>query len=279
MWAATARNVIGGPPISAILAPRECILGSRHWLEFGIGPDPGGDVCKDCIDWETFPGLGVASLLLKVGGIPQENERDPPRRECVSPHRLFARCVCALGLFLVNMVAGDEPLFRSAAVDRIERATRTFDHVLLGSVPVEAPLGSGTIELIADSRRSSATFLSLANKWACPSRRRCSSRPRRVFPGRGRRKRVGLYRAIAVDAAGNRTLDTWATQPARGRSQRRPIRRSSSSLLPIRLGNGRPSNATCTTTCMRCWDGTARRSPNFMPRPGRDLLLGSGTRW
>ena len=145
MCTATARNVIGGPLVPAILAPRECILGSRHRLEFGIGPDAEGDVCKDCIDWEMIPGLGVASLLLKVGAFPEENERDPPCRECVSPNRLFARCIGILGLFLVNMVAGDEPLFRSASVDSNEPASRKFDHVLLGSLPVEASLGSGTI--------------------------------------------------------------------------------------------------------------------------------------
>ena len=97
MCAATARNVIGGPLISAILSPRECTARRSNWLEFRFGPDPGGDVCEGCIDWETIPGLGVASLLLKVGAFHEENERDPLRRECVSPHRLFARCVCTPG--------------------------------------------------------------------------------------------------------------------------------------------------------------------------------------
>ena len=69
---------------------------------------------------------------------------------------VFVRVVL---LLLPNTVVSDEPLFRSAAVEDVQQASDVFNHVLLGSSAVEAPLGSGTIELIADPAVERPHFL------------------------------------------------------------------------------------------------------------------------
>ncbi|MHB9076670.1 MAG: hypothetical protein ACYC3X_04135 [Pirellulaceae bacterium] len=65
----------------------------------------------------------------------------------------------SLLLLSPNPVVSDEPLFRSAAVEDLQQASDVFNHVLLGNSAVEAPLGSGTIELIADPAGERPHFL------------------------------------------------------------------------------------------------------------------------
>ncbi|MHB8866595.1 MAG: hypothetical protein ACYC6N_29905, partial [Pirellulaceae bacterium] len=52
---------------------------------------------------------------------------------------------------LTRTTVSDEPLFHAAALEQVQPTSEIFNSILLGSLPVEAPLGSGTIQLIADS--------------------------------------------------------------------------------------------------------------------------------
>ncbi len=74
------------------------------------------------------------------------------RRSDVTARRVAAQFSIsfALGLLLaVDCGSGDEPLYRSAVVEDAQSAPDTlFDVELLGTRPVSAPLGSGTIQLV-----------------------------------------------------------------------------------------------------------------------------------
>ena len=225
MWRATARNVIGGPLISAILAPRECTVRSSNRLEFRFGPDPGGDVCEGCIDWETIPGLGVASLLLKVGAFHEENERDPLRRECVSPHRLFARCVWRSWDCSWSTWSRATSRCSAALGGEYRACARKFDHVLLGSVPVEAPLGSGTIARIADPSAERRHFLVTGQQVGMPIKQPIFVTPATRFSWSWR-KEEGTVCIVQVQLTNPETgqrrylgyaAGTW-TEPTVGRS-------------------------------------------------------------